>query len=49
MYRNLNQLALGTFFFLAHSLHAGLQVAKVARPRNHWPDQGAFKRSSHFL
>ena len=27
MYRNLNQLALGTFFF-AHSLHAGLQVAK---------------------
>ena len=48
MYRNLNQSALGTFFFV-HSLHAGLQVAKVARPRNHWPDQGGFKRSSHFL
>ena len=34
IYRNLDQLVLGTFLF-AHSLHAGLQEAKVARPSNH--------------
>ena len=31
-------LVLGTFLFV-HGLHAGLQVAKVAGPRNHWPGQ----------
>ena len=39
--QELYQLVLGTLLF-AHSLHAGLQVAKVAkvaRPRNHWRDQ----------
>ena len=46
MNRNLDQLVLGTFLF-AHSLHAGIQVAKgtkepLARPRD-------FKRSGHFL
>ena len=30
---------LGTFLF-AHSLHAGLQVAKGPEPRNHWQDLG---------
>ena len=40
MYRNLHQLVLGTFL-VALSLHAGFQsVAKVAGPRDHWPDQG---------
>ena len=39
MYRNLDQLVLGTFLF-SYSLHAGLHSGQVAKPRNHWPDQG---------
>ena len=43
----LDQLVLGTFRF-AYSLHAGLQVAKVAGPRNHWPDKLHFQTERSF-
>ena len=47
VYRSLDQLVLGTLLF-AYSLNAGLQVAKVAGPKNHWPDQGPSNRAVVF-
>ena len=35
-------------FLFPHSLHTGLQVAKVAAPWNHWPDQGPSNRAVIF-
>ena len=34
--------------FCAQFVYAGLQVAKVAGPTNHWPDQGPSNRAVIF-